>query len=269
MLRSPPYTYIRMAPPQRVLYVSSEVAPFIEGSETAALVRLLSEQLKAGGGCDVRMMMPRYGLINQRKNRLHEVIRLSKAGVSVNGTEYPVSVKVASIPDTRQQVYFADNPDFFKRKAVYRDQEGNLFEDNTERALFFSKAVLSTLELLHWAPDVLHTVGAMGAFVPLLLKEKRPSSDLLSSTRSLFTPERDAPETAITRDKFEALGLTIPGSIGDGTTLTQVGLHFADAVIMPSTLTGVDGYAQFSEKEESLSDEAVAVYEQLSAEVAA
>ena len=258
-----------MATPKRILYVSSEVAPFVDGSETARLVRHLSEQLNEEDGHDVRMMMPRYGLINERKNQLHEVIRLSKSKVAVADEEYPVTVKVASIPDTRQQVYFADNPHFFDRKAIYTDDDGESFDDNAARALFFGRAVLSTLELLHWAPDVLHTVGAMGGFVPMLVREKRSQGDFFAGTRTLYTPETGAPETEYTAEQLAALGADLPATVEDPVSLTELGIHYADAVIFPSSLTSTDGHSQFSEDASAVGGEATTLYDQVSSEVVA
>ena len=129
----------------RILYVSEEVAPFVCQSEIADLVRMLPEQLQERGDCEVRIMMPRYGLISERRNRLHEVIRLSGTAIQAGERTETLKVKVASIPGIRLQVYFMDNAHFFKRKGVHADQEGKTFEDNGQRALFFASSVFETI----------------------------------------------------------------------------------------------------------------------------
>src|SRR3989338_11641437 len=140
----------------RVLYVTSEILPFLEITRAANFVRQLPQGLQAKG-VEVRILMPRFGCINERKNRLHEVVRLSGINITVGDEEKPLTIKVASIPNAKLQVYFLDNEDYFQRKSVLVDPVNNLFyKDNDERAIFFCKGVIETVKKLGWQPDIIH-----------------------------------------------------------------------------------------------------------------
>jgi len=139
----------------RVLYVASEINPFLQTSEVADFVRKLPQAMQERG-MEIRILVPRFGIINERKNRLHEVVRLSGINISVGDEEKPLIIKVASIPNAKLQVYFIDNEDYFHRKSVFHDKENNFYEDNDERAIFFCKGVIETVRKLGWAPDVVH-----------------------------------------------------------------------------------------------------------------
>jgi starch synthase len=115
--------------------------------------------------------MPRFGVINERRHQLHEVIRLSGMNLVVNDIDMPLIIKVASIPKERMQVYFIDNEEYFKRKAVFTDEDDTLFSDNDERAIFFAKGVIETVKKLNWAPDIIHVHGWMASLLPLYLRE--------------------------------------------------------------------------------------------------
>jgi starch synthase len=121
-------------------------------------------------GNDVRTFMPRYGVINERRNQLHEVIRLSGMNLIIDDNDHQLIIKVASIPSARVQIYFIDNDDYFHRKATLTDNEGTYFADNDERAIFFARGVLETVKKLRWEPDVVHCHGWFSAIVPLYLR---------------------------------------------------------------------------------------------------
>ena len=133
----------------RILYVASEINPFLKTSGVAEFVRKLPQAMQEKG-MEIRILVPRFGTINERKNRLHEVVRLSGINISIGDDEKPLIIKVASIPNAKLQVYFIDNEDYFKRKATLTDEEGNLFPDNDERAIFFAKGVIETVKKLNW-----------------------------------------------------------------------------------------------------------------------
>ena len=144
---------------------------------------------KQGG--QIRIFMPRYGNINERRHQLHEVIRLSGINLVVNDFDMPLIIKVASIPKERIQVYFIDNEDYFKRKATLVDEEGNLFPDNDERAIFFAKGVIETVKKLNWSPDIIHAQGWIASLVPLYCKYYYKDEPLLANTKvvtSLYAP---------------------------------------------------------------------------------
>jgi len=154
---------------KKVLFVSQEITPYLPESEISVISRYLPQGIQERGK-EIRTFMPRYGLINERRNQLHEVIRLSGMNLIIDDTDHPLIIKVASIQTARMQVYFIDNEDYFQRKYVSRNAKGEEFSDNDERAIFFARGVLETVKKLRWAPDIVHCHGWMSALVPLYLK---------------------------------------------------------------------------------------------------
>ena len=155
---------------KRVLYVSSEVVPYLPETEISSMSFEAPRMVNKQGG-QIRIFMPRYGNINERRHQLHEVIRLSGINLVINDLDMPLIIKVASIPKERIQVYFIDNEEYFKRKATFTDENGTLFEDNDERAIFFAKGVIETVKKLNWAPDIIHVHGWLASLLPLYLKQ--------------------------------------------------------------------------------------------------
>ena len=155
---------------RKILYVCQEIMPYLPETELSTLSRRLVQAMQERGN-EIRTFMPRYGCINERRNQLHEVIRLSGMNLIIDDNDHQLIIKVASIPSARIQIYFIDNDDFFSRKAIITDAEGNEFEDNDERAIFFARGVLETVKKLNWSPDVVHCMGWMSAVVPIYLKK--------------------------------------------------------------------------------------------------
>ncbi|MDO4224981.1 MAG: glycogen/starch synthase [Bergeyella zoohelcum] len=155
-------------PNQRILYITTEMFPYQEESSMANMVNKMALKMYRSGN-DVRVFMPRFGSISERKFQLHEVIRLSGMNVIINDLDQPLIIKVGSLPGERLQVYFIDNDEYFKRKPLYIDEEGVPFKDNGERAVFFAKGVVETIKKLNWVPDVIHINGWMASFVLLYL----------------------------------------------------------------------------------------------------
>ena len=167
---------------KRILYVSSEVIPYLPETEISSMSFEAPRMVNKQGG-QIRIFMPRYGNINERRHQLHEVIRLSGINLVVNDLDMPLIIKVASIPKERIQVYFIDNEEYFKRKATFTDEDGKLFEDNDERAIFFAKGVIETVKKLNWAPDIIHVHGWMASLLPLYLKEYYKDEPLFSESK--------------------------------------------------------------------------------------
>ena len=213
----------------RVLFVAGEVAPFSETTETAKLMRALPEALEEHKDVEPRIMMPRYGVVSERRNRLHEVIRLSGAEIEAGEASDTLKVKVASIPGIRLQVYFMDSVVFFKRKGLYRDRKSEaVFEDNPARALFYARAALSTAQKLGWNPDVVHAAGWISAFVPHVLSTEYGDDELFDGARSVYTPDQvEGFEATLSAEEAATLGL--PEAWG-GQSLRSIGLSTADAV---------------------------------------
>ena len=134
-------------------------------------------------GGQIRIFMPRYGNINERRHQLHEVIRLSGMNLVVNDLDMPLIIKVASIPKERIQVYFIDNDEYFKRKATFSDEDGVLYPDNDERAIFFAKGVVETVKKLNWVPDIIHVHGWMASLLPIYMKHYYKDEALFSETK--------------------------------------------------------------------------------------
>ena len=155
---------------KRVLVVSSEVVPYLPENEISTSSFETAKMVHSKGG-QIRIFTPRFGLINERRHQLHEVIRLSGMNLVINDMDMPLIIKVASIPIERMQVYFIDNDEYFKRKALFSDEDNILFEDNDERAIFFAKGVVETVKKLNWAPDIIHVHGWMASILPLYIKE--------------------------------------------------------------------------------------------------
>lgn len=153
----------------KILYVCQEITPYTQEDEMATLCRTLSQAMQERGH-EIRTFMPRYGSINERRNQLHEVIRLSGMNLIINDTDHQLIIKVASIPSARVQIYFIDNDDYFSRKALLTDGDGAYFPDNDERAIFFARGVLETVKKLRWEPDIVHCHGWITAVLPIYLK---------------------------------------------------------------------------------------------------
>lgn len=152
-----------------ILYVSSVLYPY--SSETPlSLAAAKAPKIIHSLGNDVRIFMPRFGIINGRRHQLHEVIRLSGINLIINDLDQPLLIKVASMPSSRLQVYFIDNEEYFKRKAIYEDENGKFFNDNDERALFFTKGVLEAVRKLNWSPNIIHVHGWLSSLIPLYVK---------------------------------------------------------------------------------------------------
>ena len=155
---------------KKILFVNSEITPYLPESTISSVGRYLPQGIQESGK-EIRSFMPRYGNINERRNQLHEVIRLSGMNIVVNDIDRPLIIKVASISSARMQVYFIDNDDYFHRKFVYSGEDGKFFEDNDERAIFFARGVLETVKKLRWKPDIIHCQGWISHVLPLYLKK--------------------------------------------------------------------------------------------------
>jgi starch synthase len=188
----------------KVLFVTQAIDPFFEGRSFAALMRKLSQGAQESE-CEIRVFMPRFGVINERRHQLHEVIRLSGMNLIINDSDHPLIIKVASIPQARMQVYFIDNDEYFKRKRVFETKEGTFSEDNDERAMFFGRGVLETVKKLGWRPDVVHCHGWMTGFTPLYLKTMYANDPHFSDASIVYTSYGDNAEDKFTGDVMAKL----------------------------------------------------------------
>jgi starch synthase len=171
---------------KRVLFVSQEIMPYIEETPIGRIGRYLPQGIQEKGK-EIRTFMPRYGSINERRNQLHEVIRLSGMNLIIDNNDHPLIIKVASIQQARMQIYFIDNEDYFQRKATLYDKNGKFFDDNDERAIFFARGVLETVKKLGWSPDIIHCHGWFTSLIPLYLKKSYRDNPLFSETKVVFS----------------------------------------------------------------------------------
>lgn len=175
-----------MSTKKRILFIATEMSPYLELTEFAEIVNKLA--IKSNdSGLEVRCIMPRFGVINERRHRLHEVVRLSGINVSVDNDDYPLQIKVASLPNARLQVYFLDNEDFFKRKNIFTDDSDQWFDDNDLRTIFFCKGALETVKKFGWPPDIIHCSGWMTGLIPMYLKTAYKREPVFIHSKVVFT----------------------------------------------------------------------------------
>ncbi|MBO6523148.1 MAG: glycogen/starch synthase [Balneolaceae bacterium] len=221
----------------KILYAAAEISPFARMTYTADLLRFLPASLQ-DKGFEIRILLPKYGTINDRRNRLHEVIRLSGIEVEVGDTKESMKIKVASIPNAKLQVYFLDNDTYFKRKGLFKDPKNDEFyPDNDERLAFYNKGVLETVMKLGWEPDIIHCHDWPAGLIPLLVKTKYKDEKIFQNTQVVYNlhhPENEG--TADTAKILELLGLPEDVDINKLTDngkvdLLKLGLMFSDHVV--------------------------------------
>lgn len=225
----------------KILYISQEIFPYLPESELANMGRYLP-QAAQDLGRETRTFMPRFGAVNERRNQLHEVIRLSGMNLIIDDTDHPLIIKVASIQSARMQVYFIDNEDYFQRKNTIADDDGTEYEDNDERSIFFARGVMETVKKLRWTPDVVHCQGWMTALIPLYIKKAYNDEPFFKNSKivySLFDDKFENKFRPIFNEKLLLDGITkndtkiLRNSKDiDYETLTKIGIYFSDAVIV-------------------------------------
>ncbi len=239
----------------RILYVASEINPFLQTSKVADFVRKLPQGMQERG-MEIRILVPRFGLINERKNRLHEVVRLSGINIAVGDEEKPLVIKVASIPNAKLQVYFIDNEDYFKRKSVFFDTEDKFYEDNDERAIFFCKGVLETVKKLGWAPDIVHCNDWMTSFIPLYLNTTYKNDPIFKKAKCVFSVYDNKFSHTFDesiKDKVKMLDVedNMLGNLESANYegLIKLGMEFSDAVIKAEDSSDINALFSDASKE--------------------
>ena len=218
---------------KKILYVTSELYPYQDDTIARAVNKMAIKMHSQGN--DVRIFMPKFGVISERKFQLHEVIRLSGMNIIINDLDQPLIIKVASLPGERLQVYFIDNQEYFKRKEMFFDEENVAFMDNDERAMFFARGVIETVKKLNWVPDVIHLNGWMASFVPFYIKNFYKNDAFFADTKfvsSLYN-EPDATLYPEMKQKIDFDGITDVKNSTDATfrSLTLESLQFVDVVM--------------------------------------
>ena len=225
---------------KRILYVSSEVVPYLAENEVSLMSYDVPKMINDQGG-QIRIFMPRYGNINERRHQLHEVIRLSGMNLVVNDLDMPLIIKVASIPKERIQVYFIDNDEYFKRKATFTDEEGKLYDDNDERAIFFAKGVVETVKKLNWVPDIIHVHGWLASLLPVYMKHYYKDEALFSNTKIVTSVYAQSFDGALNSEllnkiKFDGVPEDSISVLKEPNydNLIKVAIQHSDAVIIAS-----------------------------------
>jgi starch synthase len=225
---------------KKVLFVSQEITPYLPESEVAKISRELPQGIQERGK-EIRTFMPRFGSINERRNQLHEVIRLSGMNLIIDDTDHPLIIKVASIQSARMQVYFIDNEDYFQRKLVFKNCDDKYFDDNDERAIFFARGVLETVQKLRWSPDIIHCHGWFTAFVPLFVKRTFKDNPLFCDSKVIYSVYNDNFSPSLNKNLknklvYDSVSEKDVSVLTDPSfdNLTKLAIDFSDGVIIGS-----------------------------------
>lgn len=230
-----------MTKASKVLFITQEITPYVSASEMANVGRNLPQAIQEKGR-EIRTFMPKWGNINERRNQLHEVIRLSGMNLIIDDTDHPLIIKVASIQSARMQVYFIDNDDYFQNRLQTVDENGVEYDDNENRAIFYARGVLETVKKLRWCPDVIHCHGWMTALAPLYIKKAYKDEPSFRDTKIVFSVYEDDFKNPFSSDfasKLMLKGVTkkdvepLQGSI-DYATLCKFAIDYSDGVIQNS-----------------------------------
>ena len=171
---------------KKILFINQEITPYVPSSELSEMGKNLPLAIQENG-VEIRTFMPKWGTINERRGQLHEVQRLSGMNLIIDDTDHPLIIKVASIPTSRLQVYFIDNEDYFQKRRMETDEQGEEYTDNGQRAIFFARGVLETVKKLRWVPDVIVCQGWMSAVVPVYIKKAYNDEPSFANTKVVST----------------------------------------------------------------------------------
>lgn len=224
---------------KRILFVSQEIHPYLPENEVSKPSLYLPKKMNDLGH-EVRIFMPRYGLINERRHQLHEVIRLSGINIIVNDMDQPLIIKVASVPTARLQVYFIDNEEYFKRKATFNDEDNVFYDDNDQRAIFFCRGVIETVRKLGWAPDIIHCHGWLASFLPLYIKKFYYDDPLFADSKIVFSAyaheDHKMPKSIVDNLAFDGIEGEELERYKDvsNNDLYKAATHYSDGVVMGS-----------------------------------
>jgi starch synthase len=226
-----------MSTKKRILFIGNEMSPYLEMTEFAEIVNRLAVKSN-DSGMEVRCIMPRFGMINERRHRLHEVVRLSGINISIDGDDYPLVIKVASLPNARLQIYFLDNEDLFKRKTLFHDGQEKWFSDNALRTVLFCKGALETVKKFGWPPDIIHCSGWMTGLIPMYIKTAYKKEPVFSNCKIIYTIGQNTFKEKVGHDflKLAAISPNIkekdlePFKEANNVSMFKGGATFADAI---------------------------------------
>ena len=222
---------------KKVLIVTQELKPYTTETIMSDIARALPQGVQENG-MDIRILMPRFGTINERRHRLHEVVRLSGMNIIVDDDDYPLIIKVASLPGTRMQVYFLDNDDFFKRKFIFEDKAGKVYADNADRMAFFCKGALEIVKKFGWPPDIIHCHGWMTSLIPFFLKSAYANEPLFELSKVVYSVYDQDYDQEFADDFFAKASINnlkaddlAAYRHGDGVSLDRGAIQYSDALI--------------------------------------
>ena len=225
---------------KKILYVSQEICPYMNESAMGTLGSALP-QLMQESGKDIRIFLPRFGTVNERRHQLHEVIRLSGMNLIIDDFDHQLIIKVASIQQQRMQVYFIDNEEYFPRRQMFHDHEGKLLDNNDERMIFYCKGVIETVRKLGWAPDVIHCQGWFTSLVPMYIKKLYTDDPLFENTKVIYSVFNNGykgklSDNIIDKLLFEDLDESDLKGLKNlnVNTLNKFAISYADAVVQAS-----------------------------------
>ena len=241
-----------MTKAKKILFITQEMLPFVPETDMAQMGRYLPQAVQEKSR-EIRSFMPKWGTINERRNQLHEVIRLSGMNIVVDDTDHPLVIKVASITAARMQIYFIDNDDFFMGRKLEKDENGNEYEDNSERAAFYARGVLETIKKLKWTPDVIHSFGWMGSLIPLYVKTAYAEEPSYRDCKVIYTPSAQMLSASVPANMDGIIAFrnaTISATRGLGEKklvpmLNKLGIKYADGI---SFLEKSDELTAFAEE---------------------
>lgn len=248
-----------MKEPNRILFISQEIYPYLaEETPIRMLNRELPEYFQAHG-YETRTFMPKFGDINERRNQLHEVIRLSGMNIIINDTDHPLLIKVASIQSARIQIYFIDNDEFFRRRKGTADENGVEYADNDERCIFYARGAIETIKKLRWTPNIVYCSGWMSALAPLYLKKAYADEPFFANSKIVLSIDSDEYKTPFGTkfaDKLLIDGIakndvrSIAGFPVGYEELMRLSIDYSDAIVFsaPNTNQRLMNYAETSRK---------------------
>lgn len=226
---------------KKVLFITQEITPYVPETPMSLVGRRLPQKTQEKGR-EIRTFMPKWGNINERRNQLHEVIRLSGMNLIIDDTDHPLIIKVASIQSARMQVYFIDNDDYFQQRMMATDEEGNEYPDNDQRAIFYARGVLETVKKLRWCPDIIHCHGWITSLIPLYIKTAYREEPWFRDSRVVFSVYEDGFKQSFSDDFLNQLLIKdmTPDLVKDVQSpidfaeLHRLAISYSDGVIMNS-----------------------------------
>ncbi|MBO7046922.1 MAG: glycogen/starch synthase [Prevotella sp.] len=268
---------------KKILYINQEIAPYVPDTLMSLMGRDIPSAIQEKG-YEIRIFMPKWGNINERRGQLHEVQRLSGMNLIIDDTDHPLIIKVASIQSAKIQVYFIDNDDYFNKRQMEKDEQGEDYPDNGERAIFFARGVLETVKKLRWVPDIIHCQGWMSAVVPLYIKTAYHDEPSFTNTKvvtSLFTKglSKDLADNFKRCVEFREATADLLKPYKDSFDFDELGklaIDYSDGIIQTDNTVNKEllNYAKEKEtpilkyKEDCFADDIEAFYNQIAPDVA-